>query len=84
MAVTEVAVARLVDVGGPGGAALVGEVVVIDLLAGDDELFLFSGGADEKTLIDESIVAGGLAVVRVSACTGNLMGSDQRQAGWAL
>ena len=63
VAVAEVAVAGLGGVGSPGGAAFVGEVVVVYLLAGDDELFLFCGGADEETLIDEGVVAGGLAVV---------------------
>jgi len=64
MAVAEVSVTGLADVCGPGGAALVGKVVVVDLFAGDDEDLLFGGGADEQTLIDECVISGGFGGVR--------------------
>ena len=52
MAVSEVAVAGLVGVGGPGGATLIAEVVV-DLLFGNDDDFFLTGVAGEKALVDE-------------------------------
>ena len=63
MTVAEVSVAGLSGIGGPSGAAFIGEVVVINLLAGNNELLLFCSGADEEALIDESVVAGCLASV---------------------
>jgi len=81
VAVAEVSVAGLRGVGGPGGAAFVGEIVVVDLLAGDDELFLFGGGADEEALIDEGVVAGGLAVVRGVGLDGEFYGVGPEAGG---
>ena len=53
----------MIDVGGPGRTSFVGEVVVVDLFAGDDQLFLFRRSADEEALIDQGIVDGSFAVI---------------------
>jgi len=81
MAVAEVSVAGLVGVGGPGGAAFVGDVVVVDLLAGDDHDLLFNGGADEEALVDESVVAGGLAGFRGVGLDGEFDGVGPETGG---
>ncbi len=69
MAVAEVAVAGLVGVAGPGGSALVAEVVV-DLLPGDDDYFFLAGVAGEEALVDE----GGEGGVLVGIGGGDLGG----------
>src|SRR6185312_3175076 len=66
MSITEVAEAGLCGVGCPCITALVGEVVIGDLLAADDEDFLLSRAALEKTLVDQSVVTAGLG--RVGSC----------------
>lgn len=81
VSVAEVSVAGLSGVGCPDGAAFVGEVIVVDLLAGDDELFLFGGGADEEALIDEGVIAGGLAVVGGVGLDGEFNGVGPEAGG---
>jgi hypothetical protein len=81
VAVAEVAVSGLGGVGGPDGAAFGGEVVVVYLLAGDDEVFLLCGGADEEALIDECIIAGGFAGVGGVDLDGELDGVGPEAGG---
>lgn len=61
--VAEVAEAGIAGVGRPGQATFIGEIVVGDLLGRYDESLLLGGGAGEKALIDQGVLAGGFGDV---------------------
>jgi hypothetical protein len=62
----EVAVARLIGVGGPGGVAFVGEVVEVNPFGSDEEAFLLFGSASEQASVGKSIeVAGAVVFCRI-------------------
>ena len=74
MAVAEVAVTRLIGIGGPHGLTFAREIVVIGLLRHDDQLLFLDGGSGQQTLIDEGIVVAGLALVVGVCLDGKLLG----------
>ena len=62
-AVAEVAEAGLCGIRSPSAAAFVGEVIVRDLLGGDDEDLLLRGCALKQALVYKGVIARGLAGV---------------------